>query len=462
MKTLILMISLTLTTLFGYGQGCYYTLTLEDTYGDGWYDYWGWNNGVIDIKINNTLIYDDLFITTDLETLQIVVGDGNTLTISYESLGGSEWYWYENENTWSITDCHGVTTQLGVGDGNNQSVDITVDCDCEPTDGDCGTAETICGAEVIEGNTTGPGVFSELNVSNHGCLLGNEHYSNWIYFHAETDGTIELTITPNNENGGDDDYDFAIWESGVCPPTTQPIRCSWAAMGGNTGLISGVGDNSEDDFGDGWVESIDVLAGNEFAMIIDNYSSNNNSFTLTWSLADGATLDCSTMPVEFLSSNYSCQSNTLSWEIATETNNDYFTILVGNYLTEGMFVVENEYILNGVDNSNTVTNYSQPFNQVVNGKYIKVSQTDFDGTTTEMFQTYISCGGNESEILVVPNPTTEEVGFTVIGDYNTIKVYDITGRELDIQLIDDRVIGLNSGVFIVVIDNKSKTKLIIK
>ena len=87
MKTLILSL-LILTSLVGYNQECYYTLTLKDNGYDGWYDKYGWNNGVIDISINGELMYDNLCITNELESLHLVVSNGDILTIYYKSLCG--------------------------------------------------------------------------------------------------------------------------------------------------------------------------------------------------------------------------------------------------------------------------------------------------------------------------------------------------------------------------------------
>ena len=114
-----------------------------------------------------------------------------------------------------------------------------------------------------------------------------------------TNGIFSFTIQPSPS----DDYDFAVWvfPSGTpipCPPNIPPVRCSWAATSGPTGLNNGSVDVSEDAFGNGWVSNLNVTAGQQLLILIDNFSATNTPFTMdfngTASLASGGVISGTT------------------------------------------------------------------------------------------------------------------------------------------------------------------------
>ena len=371
--------------------------------------------------------------------------------------------------SWTSTTGQNVTFDICVyevvptcSDGVQNQDETGVDCggvcpECVPmgTAQDCVDGITVCGDETIAGNSNG---FNnqELVSGNQGCLSG-EHESNWVFFHAETDGLLYFTISPNN---GSDDYDFAIWEyDGSCPPSTDPIRCSFAVDSPpTTGLNIGAGDDSEDSFGDNWVNAINANAGDEFIMLIDNYSTTTSPYTLVWdmSLSD-ATLDCAVLPVQLVNSSYNCSKNILSWQTQSENNNDYYTIQTGTNFDKTELIVEQEYRVAGNGTTNSIIDYS--FNLKANKEYIRVLQTDFDGTESIIFQTYASCS-KEDNITLSPNPTK---GSSYInGKYDSIEIYDITGKKVNATVIDNQISGLMPGVYIVIVDLKERIKLLVK
>lgn len=142
---------------------------------------------------------------------------------------------------------------------------------------DCQTGIPLCGNSDISYTPTGPGNSSE---SLGGCL-STEHYSVWYSFTVATAGTLTMTITPNAQA----DYDWAIYGPNVtCATRGTPIRCSYAstASGILTGMNMTATDTSENAGGDGWVRYMDVLPGETYYMIVDNFSTNTNGFVLTW------------------------------------------------------------------------------------------------------------------------------------------------------------------------------------
>jgi hypothetical protein len=174
---------------------------------------------------------------------------------------------------------------------------------------DCATAALLCSSTSISQGVSNAGVGVQ-ELAGNTCLGGNERQSKWFKFTAGTSGTLGFTITPNNLN---EDYDFAMFDVTTgCPTTTTPaIACNYAGDGlstGNDGCTgisifgSGTGSQTsiqtnvscaEDQANPGFqplafknetannYNPLNVVSGNVYALLVDNYSSTNNGFILT-------------------------------------------------------------------------------------------------------------------------------------------------------------------------------------
>ena len=345
------------------------------------------------------------------------------------------------------------------------SVSSTSDADLEAAEnGDCRQANTTCSSEDITSNSTGAGNLNELNCSNEGTLIDGEHYSTWLFFGSQVDCEICFTISSADNT----DYDFAIWNEVQCNPQHQPIRSSYADddnySGTDTGLKSSSTDvweaekkDNEGNNVDGFVKCIQATAGQEFTMLIDNYSGNGNEFTLTWDLCDDDALDCSTLPVEFIGSDYDCAKQLLSWSTKSELNNDFFTLKIGSQYIQGL-EVEKEYKITANGNSNTLSEYSLSVG--IFNKYTELWQTDFDGTSTLLETKYIACSTYSSKkVFLYPNPSNGTV--SISGEYHNLMVYDILGKKIAVEIVNNQIINLSAGVYSVLIDNQKAIKLIV-
>ncbi|MBI1836876.1 MAG: gliding motility-associated C-terminal domain-containing protein [Flavobacteriia bacterium] len=143
---------------------------------------------------------------------------------------------------------------------------------------DCNTSRFICSNTAFNDVSYGPGIApDEACVSS--CLTG-EVYSNWYTFTAMTTGTIELTIAPNT---GTDDFDFAIFGPGTSCGAAAPVKCSFSGVTGNTGLTSTSFDSSEGAGGDGWLSPLNVIAGETYQLMVNNWSPGGAGFDLNFS-----------------------------------------------------------------------------------------------------------------------------------------------------------------------------------
>lgn len=336
------------------GDDVWYSFTATDTY----WEYSLTPDGTGDIGV---VLFDDGCAAGTFGTLHTNCNsDGSTLTGSYNALVAGQTYYVliisRPNQTQGFELCAENTTPPSGGTNN-----------------DCLNATTICSNATFSGNSNGSGN-QELDATNQGCM-STEHESSWYIFTVETSGTFEMSITPQN---GTDDYDFAIWgpNPASCPPGSAPIRCSYAAGGGSTGIAAMSSDVTEDAFGDRWVSTLNVNAGETYVLLIDNYSASTTPFDLT--LPGTAGLDCTPLSVFFSSfeGHYAEGTNHLTWSTVSEKNNDYFVI-------ERSVDGKNWFEINKVDgvgasNSNQVYKLiDRNFLETVN--YYRVVSVNFDG-----------------------------------------------------------------------------------
>ena len=138
---------------------------------------------------------------------------------------------------------------------------------------DCPTAITVCGNSGVSYTPSGPGnILEDLG----GCLSTDEHYSVWYTFTIATPGTLTFVIDSNNDP---DDYDFGVYgPNKTCGTLGAPLRCNYAGSNplGTTGLTL------TPPFTGYWSQYMDVLAGETYYLVVDNFSKSANGFSLTW------------------------------------------------------------------------------------------------------------------------------------------------------------------------------------
>lgn len=280
----------------------------------------------------------------------------------------------------------------------------------------CTNAGQVCSNSTVSGNNGGYGT-QELHDGNNGCLTSYEHQASWYYINIETPGILEMTIGTNV------DYDWAIWgpysyasASSACATLSAPIRCSYSAFYGNTGLShvvpynngnsnqgNTVTDLSESASGDAWIAPINASAGDIYILLVDNYTANYTPFTIAW--GGNAGLGCTAIILateikEFTGSVVN-NNNSIKWSTDSELNNDYFTL---EHSSDGYTWKTISKQKTKGDNSNYEFNHAQ-WNTV---NYYRLSMTDLNGAVR-----------SHSELVYIEN---EERVF--------IKYYNLMGQEV--------------------------------
>ena len=174
-------------------------------------------------------------------------------------------------------------------------------------DPDCVNAIVLCSDANISFNPTGIGAVNDFasGSNNQGCLSTGERNTAWYYFEFNNtmpaNSQISFTIAPTNPA----DYDFALYGPGVnCNALGNPVRCSYAAGSGLTGLGNGATDFSEGAGGDSWVAPLTVQPGQGFYLVIDNFSGNGAGFNMSWGGSAAPYLNCNANPTCNIAPNY--------------------------------------------------------------------------------------------------------------------------------------------------------------
>lgn len=145
----------------------------------------------------------------------------------------------------------------------------------------CDNAISICSQSYSQTQVyTGHGSVQEVIGT---CLEVQETNSVWYKFTIQNAGTFGFTLSTTA------DYDFALYDitsigcSGV--PSAVPVRCNYSSTYGNTGLslsTSTVVPMSVNAAGFPIMAGLNVIAGQTYALIVDNFSANSSTYSLTF------------------------------------------------------------------------------------------------------------------------------------------------------------------------------------
>lgn len=270
---------------------------------------------------------------------------------------------------------------------------------------DCINATPLCSTASIPANSTGPGIVSE-GCTWGTCPAGGENHTNWYTFTAATSGTLNFVIDPIVNS---DDYDYMVFGPNTgCNSLGAPIRCSDAGTTGNTGIQNVTpNQNTEDVYGDGWTETMNVIAGESYYLVVDEWSANSGSgYTLSFS--GTATLDCTILPIELISfeGEYLPEKDEveLHWATASERDNDRFEI-------ERSLDGVNYEIISTVPGSGTTDlethYYAIDADPAVGVNYYRLNQWDKNGSGKYSEVVAVNILDSEYDLLTLfPNPTT--------------------------------------------------------
>lgn len=347
--------------------------------------------------------------------------------------------------TYTSTSANGCLSVRQTSDGTTTGAGWSATITCVPCAGgptgtdnnDCTNATALCSSAPVGTNASGPGLVAE-GCTGTVCPAGGENHSNWYTFTAQTTGTLNVTISPVT---GTDDYDYAIYGPGAtCASLGTPLRCSDSGSTGVTGTSAAAADVSEDVLGDKFTSQLNVVAGQTFIMMVDEWTPNTGG-GYTLSFGGTASLDCTVLPVELLKFDATYlpkeESIDVYWITETENNNDFFDL-------EKSYDGENFQFVKRVDGQGTTPYETQYFVNDPETKkstiYYRLKQTDLDGKVKYSRLTSVNVLPElNNELYMYPNPTKDAVNITFsnkeIEEY-TMLVLDSKGFVLEERIIN--------------------------
>jgi hypothetical protein len=144
---------------------------------------------------------------------------------------------------------------------------------------------------------------------------------------------------------------------------------------------------------------------------------------------------CDPLPIELLAFTAACERTrvVLKWTTATELGNDFFTL----YRSADGAEFEVVGTVPGAGTSNRVRHYTFTDEQPRPGiSYYRLRQTDFDGKFEDAQVLAVTCSGPEADVLVYPNPATDEV--TLEAEFH--------GGSMHVQVINSAGIVVYKGI----------------
>ncbi len=166
------------------------------------------------------------------------------------------------------------------------------------------------------------------------------------------------------------------------------------------------------------------------------------------------------LPVELLFFKLTQNGNTVlaEWAVASETNNDYFTLLKSADMMNWEEVAQ----ISGAGNSNVVEWYEYEDELVKDEIYYMLKQTDFDGKTELLSIKSVHVNGSEypSEIKIYPNPAKRGQYILVCcAVMEDAEVTSLDGRKPVFDRWDNAFVFYSKGVYLVRVNNRATVKV---
>ncbi len=149
---------------------------------------------------------------------------------------------------------------------------------------DCSNAIPICNNTPVNGGTTGFGIDDFNGSATSGCLEQTlsgvvESNSAWYRFRAGASGQLGFNIGIDTL----EDWDFALYKSNDCSNLGEPVRCNFFDNQDENEFI-GVGEDPTGNVDNVQYEAwLDVTPGEDYYLLINNFSNNNSGFSIQFS-----------------------------------------------------------------------------------------------------------------------------------------------------------------------------------
>ncbi|MCB9183959.1 MAG: T9SS type A sorting domain-containing protein [Flavobacteriales bacterium] len=404
--------------------GCVYMLNLYDSFGDGW----GSSN--VGVSINGGA-YTYYTVAASSNFVAIPAVAGAVIVLNYNNSGA-----FQGENSYTLTLGAGPLFISGSPPAAGIAYAGTLTCVPPPAPPeDCVGSVTVCSGQSFNNTTNNTGIVADLNATSAGCLSDNERQGTWYNFTVSSSGQVAFDINPTDPT---DDYDFAIWgpyppgstPNTICPPLSAPVRCSYAAPAGTTGLNYSATDLTEDALGDKWVRYLNATAGQVYLLYISNWSQSGVAFDLTWNLQGGASLDCTILGLELIGPTAQDHPDAIdvSWTAIGSTSGLRFQLERAG--ADGRFAVIGEYE-SGAGQQADVSYRHRDHAPLAGLNRYRLRLENSAGERGLSPEAVAFHGATGADARLVPNPASDQATLTyrsAIEGQVLMEVFDADGR----------------------------------
>jgi hypothetical protein len=198
--------------------------------------------------------------------------------------------------------------------------------------------------------------------------------------------------------------------------------------------------------------------GQTYYLVVDGNSGAESPFYIS-----GISGTAYNLPIELVNFNASLENRIteISWQTASEKNNDYFLIERSQNGMDWELVDE----VDGAGNSNELLSYkTYDFHPYRGVGYYRLKQVDYDG---EYSYSEIRSVYNTDDLMILPNPSTGIFGIGGMPKHqeNMVVVLDITGKVLEQHSTEEESYQLDlthcsAGVYLVIINGTESIRVI--
>ena len=169
----------------------------------------------------------------------------------------------------------------------------------------------------------------------------------------------------------------------------------------------------------------------------------------------------SPLPIELTSFDVICNGSNRQGNFTTMSESNVSHFIVQS--SEDMMFWNDVKTIIAVGNSNMQNYYSWNDNEYYSSSmsYYRLVEYDNDGIIIYHDAKSLICN-TLSNVEIYPNPSVEGEYLSIKGKYESIKIYDIIGKEINCLIDNNKIYGLSSGIYFIIIDELSKIKVIVK
>jgi gliding motility-associated-like protein len=290
----------------------------------------------------------------------------------------------------------------------------------------CNTAISVCG-EFYQENNSPSGTGNVFEMSPGSCQTSGEFNSAWYVFTVQENGVLNFILDPNSQQ---DDYDWSLYNisdngcEGINNGQSPEVSCNsygeTFGTQGPTGISSANGGSGSSNgpgntFGPPFNGDLNVTAGEVYALVVMNYSSTLNGYSLDFGTSTASIYD--EIPPTITSIDPTCDQENVIVHLSENVPSDLLIASNISLVTAG-----NTYnpisVTTSSSNVNTFTlnlgagfDYSGPitltFDEPVTdfcGNELSLQYTfSLDGPLDAVLTTHPACNGVGGSLDIVPS-----------------------------------------------------------